>query len=108
MKQAGIPSESPLSWKAHTTWLKRDNGEPRFTCIMSSDAEPDPKMPVNPPPPEVTDPNKPGRRTNQLQYMEKVVVKALWRHQFAWPFYQPVDAVSLGLPVSNLFVFFFF
>uniref|UniRef100_A0A087Y050 Bromodomain containing 3 n=1 Tax=Poecilia formosa TaxID=48698 RepID=A0A087Y050_POEFO len=52
----------------------------------------------NPPPPEVTDPNKPGRRTNQLQYMEKVVVKALWRHQFAWPFYQPVDAVSLGLP----------
>ncbi|XP_007561677.1 bromodomain-containing protein 3-like [Poecilia latipinna] len=65
---------------------------------MSSDAEPDPKMLVNPPPPEVTDPNKPGRRTNQLQYMEKVVVKALWRHQFAWPFYQPVDAVSLGLP----------
>uniref|UniRef100_A0A3B3YG76 Bromodomain containing 3b n=1 Tax=Poecilia mexicana TaxID=48701 RepID=A0A3B3YG76_9TELE len=59
---------------------------------------PDPKMLVNPPPPEVTDPNKPGRRTNQLQYMEKVVVKALWRHQFAWPFYQPVDAVSLGLP----------
>uniref|UniRef100_A0A3B3Y3X5 Bromo domain-containing protein n=2 Tax=Poecilia TaxID=8080 RepID=A0A3B3Y3X5_9TELE len=57
-----------------------------------------PKMLVNPPPPEVTDPNKPGRRTNQLQYMEKVVVKALWRHQFAWPFYQPVDAVSLGLP----------
>uniref|UniRef100_A0A087XZL7 Bromodomain-containing protein 3-like n=1 Tax=Poecilia formosa TaxID=48698 RepID=A0A087XZL7_POEFO len=55
-------------------------------------------MLVNPPPPEVTDPNKPGRRTNQLQYMEKVVVKALWRHQFAWPFYQPVDAVSLGLP----------
>ncbi|XP_043951816.1 bromodomain-containing protein 3-like [Gambusia affinis] len=65
---------------------------------MSSNAEPDLKMPVNPPPPEVTDPNKPGRRTNQLQYMEKVVVKALWRHQFAWPFYQPVDAVSLGLP----------
>ncbi|XP_054896629.1 bromodomain-containing protein 3-like [Poeciliopsis prolifica] len=65
---------------------------------MSSDAEPDPKMLENPPPPEVTNPNKAGRRTNQLQYMEKVVVKALWRHQFAWPFYQPVDAVSLGLP----------
>ncbi|KAM4719355.1 bromodomain-containing protein 3-like [Anableps anableps] len=65
---------------------------------MSADAEPDPQMLANPPPPEVSDPNKPGRRTNQLQYMERVVVKALWRHQFAWPFYQPVDAVSLGLP----------
>ncbi|XP_066501234.1 bromodomain-containing protein 3a isoform X3 [Hoplias malabaricus] len=52
----------------------------------------------NPPPPEVTNTNKPGRKTNQLQYMQNVVVKTLWRHQFAWPFYQPVDAVKLGLP----------
>ncbi|XP_030625148.1 bromodomain-containing protein 3a [Chanos chanos] len=52
----------------------------------------------NPPPPEVTNPSKPGRKTNQLQYMQNVVVKTLWRHQFAWPFYQPVDAVKLGLP----------
>ena len=37
--------------------------------------------------------------TNQLQYLNKVVMKALWKHQFAWPFYQPVDAVKLGLPV---------
>ncbi|XP_067088137.1 bromodomain-containing protein 3a isoform X1 [Osmerus mordax] len=51
-----------------------------------------------PPPPEVTDPTKPGRKTNQLQYMQNVVVKTLWRHQFAWPFYQPVDALKLGLP----------
>ncbi|KAM4532901.1 bromodomain-containing protein 3-like isoform 3-T3 [Fundulus diaphanus] len=65
---------------------------------MSADVEPDPELPENPPPPEVTDPSKPGRRTNQLQYMQNVVVKALWRHQFAWPFYQPVDAVRLGLP----------
>ncbi|XP_038124171.1 bromodomain-containing protein 3-like [Cyprinodon tularosa] len=64
---------------------------------MSADTEPDPKVFVNPPPPEVTNPNKPGRLTNQLRYMQKVVVKALWRHQFAWPFYQPVDAVGLGL-----------
>lgn len=64
---------------------------------MSAAVEPEPKSLVNPPPPEVTNPNKPGRRTNQLQYMLNVVVKALWRHQFAWPFYQPVDAVSLGL-----------
>ncbi|XP_047425903.1 bromodomain-containing protein 3-like isoform X2 [Mugil cephalus] len=63
---------------------------------MSADADP-PQL-VNPPPPEVTNPDHPGRRTNQLQYMQNVVVKSLWRHQFAWPFYQPVDAVSLGLP----------
>ncbi|KAJ8286818.1 hypothetical protein GJAV_G00043620 [Gymnothorax javanicus] len=52
----------------------------------------------NPPPPEVTNSNKPGRKTNQLQYMQNVVMKTIWRHQFAWPFYQPVDAVKLNLP----------
>ncbi|XP_028273246.1 bromodomain-containing protein 3-like [Parambassis ranga] len=70
-----------------------DNRKQQFT--MS--AEPDPLQLVNPPPPEVTNPNKLGRRTNQLQYMQNVVIKALWRHQFAWPFYKPVDAVTLGL-----------
>ncbi|XP_017280975.1 bromodomain-containing protein 3 [Kryptolebias marmoratus] len=64
---------------------------------MSGDAQADPPQLVNPPPPEVTDPTKPGRRTNQLQFMQKVVINALWRHQFAWPFYRPVDAVTLGL-----------
>jgi len=58
--------------------------------------------PVNPPPPEVSNPAKPGRKTNQLQYMQNVVVKTLWKHQFAWPFYQPVDAIKLNLPVSAL------
>ncbi|XP_010862798.1 bromodomain-containing protein 3b isoform X5 [Esox lucius] len=52
---------------------------------------------VNPPPPEFTNPNKPGRKTNQLQYMQNVVVKTLWKHQFAWPFYTPVDAIKLCL-----------
>uniref|UniRef100_A0A4W6FKL8 Bromodomain containing 3 n=1 Tax=Lates calcarifer TaxID=8187 RepID=A0A4W6FKL8_LATCA len=37
------------------------------------------------------------RKTNQLQYMQNVVVKTLWKHQFAWPFYQPVDAIKLCL-----------
>ncbi|XP_076615026.1 bromodomain-containing protein 3-like isoform X2 [Chaetodon auriga] len=64
---------------------------------MSADTNPDPPRLANPPPPEVTNPNKPGRRTNQLRYMQNVVIKSLWRHQFSWPFYQPVDAVSLGL-----------
>ncbi|XP_045923238.1 bromodomain-containing protein 3-like isoform X2 [Micropterus dolomieu] len=66
-------------------------------AIMSADRDPNPPQLMNPPPPEVTNPNKPGRRTNQLQFMQNVVIKSLWRHQFAWPFYQPVDAVALGL-----------
>uniref|UniRef100_A0A667WM63 Bromodomain, testis-specific n=1 Tax=Myripristis murdjan TaxID=586833 RepID=A0A667WM63_9TELE len=57
-----------------------------------------PTVSGNPPPPEIINPKKPGRSTNQLQYLEKVVVRALWRHQFSWPFRQPVDAVALRLP----------
>ncbi|XP_077570418.1 bromodomain-containing protein 3-like isoform X2 [Stigmatopora nigra] len=60
-------------------------------------APPSPPAYTNPPPPEVTNPTKPGRKTNQLQYMQNVVVKTLWKHQFAWPFYQPVDAIKLCL-----------
>nr|XP_040040880.1 bromodomain testis-specific protein [Gasterosteus aculeatus aculeatus] len=52
----------------------------------------------NPAPPEVLNSKGPGRVTNQLQYLEKVVIKALWRHNFSWPFRQPVDAVALCLP----------
>ncbi|XP_036836232.1 bromodomain-containing protein 3 isoform X2 [Oncorhynchus mykiss] len=52
---------------------------------------------VNPPPPEFFNPDKPGRKTNQLQYMQNVVVKTLWKHQFAWPFYTPVDTIKLCL-----------
>ncbi|XP_061894920.1 bromodomain testis-specific protein-like isoform X2 [Entelurus aequoreus] len=52
----------------------------------------------NPPPPEVENRQRPGRVTNQLQYLEKVVLTAVWRHHFSWPFRQPVDAVTLRLP----------
>ncbi|XP_061833430.2 bromodomain testis-specific protein-like isoform X2 [Nerophis lumbriciformis] len=52
----------------------------------------------NPPPPEVENRRRPGRVTNQLQYLEKVVLTAVWRHHFSWPFRQPVDAVTLRLP----------
>ncbi|KAK3575282.1 hypothetical protein QTP86_023402 [Hemibagrus guttatus] len=61
-------------------------------------SEPVLSMNRNPPPPEYKNHKKPGRLTNQLQYLEKVVVKALWRHQFSWPFRHPVDAVQLNLP----------
>ncbi|XP_051981403.1 bromodomain-containing protein 3-like isoform X4 [Xyrauchen texanus] len=64
--------------------------------VVTSPAQVPPPI-VNPPPPEVTNPSKPGRKTNQLQYMQNVVVKTLWKHQFAWPFYTPVDAIKLNL-----------
>ncbi|XP_008152968.2 bromodomain testis-specific protein [Eptesicus fuscus] len=53
---------------------------------------------INPPPPEYINTKKNGRLTNQLQYLQKVVLKALWKHSFSWPFQQPVDAVKLELP----------
>ncbi|XP_031825193.1 bromodomain testis-specific protein isoform X2 [Sarcophilus harrisii] len=53
---------------------------------------------VNPPPPEYINAKKTGRLTNQLQFLQKVVLKALWRHSFSWPFQQPVDAAKLKLP----------
>ena len=42
---------------------------------------------------------KPGRMTNQLQYLQKIVIKGLWKHHFAWPFHNPVDPEKLNLPV---------
>lgn len=57
--------------------------------------------PLGPPQPTVKDPSRQGRMTNQLQFLQKVVLKSLWRHHFAWPFHEPVDAVKLGLPVST-------
>ncbi|CAJ1071280.1 bromodomain-containing protein 3-like [Xyrichtys novacula] len=58
----------------------------------------DPPQAANPPPPEVTNSKTPGRLTNQLKFMQNVVMKSLWKHTFAWPFHKPVDAVALGLP----------
>ena len=49
-------------------------------------------------PPTVPPPDRPGRLTNQLKYIHTNVMKAIWKHQFAWPFHQPVDAVKLNLP----------
>lgn len=57
----------------------------------------------NPPPPEYINPSRPKRQTNQLQYLLKMVLKGLWKHQFAWPFHAPVDAIKLNLPVSTSF-----
>uniref|UniRef100_A0A8C1SIU5 Bromodomain containing 4 n=1 Tax=Cyprinus carpio TaxID=7962 RepID=A0A8C1SIU5_CYPCA len=66
----------------------------------SSQGQPSSQAPslFNPNAPETTNPSRPKRQTNQLQYLLKVVLKSLWKHQFAWPFHSPVDAVKLNLP----------
>ncbi|NWU38251.1 BRDT protein, partial [Hylia prasina] len=53
---------------------------------------------VNPPPPEYINNKSSGCQTNQLQYLQRVVMRAMWRHNFSWPFHQPVDAAALNLP----------
>ncbi|XP_062871455.1 bromodomain-containing protein 4 isoform X2 [Trichomycterus rosablanca] len=66
----------------------------------SSQGQPQSQPPhgANPCPPEITNPSRPKRQTNQLQYLLKVVLKTLWKHQFSWPFQGPVDALKLNLP----------
>lgn len=54
----------------------------------------------NPPPPPHT--GRKGKLTNQLQYIAKSVIKALWKHNFSWPFHKPVDCIKLNLPVSGV------
>ncbi|NXO87160.1 BRDT protein, partial [Sitta europaea] len=53
---------------------------------------------INPPPPEYINNRSSGCQTNQLQYLQRVVMRTLWRHNFSWPFHQPVDAAALNLP----------
>eukprot|EP00095_Tigriopus_kingsejongensis_P011462 maker-scaffold1042_size67897-snap-gene-0.10 protein:Tk11462 transcript:maker-scaffold1042_size67897-snap-gene-0.10-mRNA-1 annotation:"low quality protein: bromodomain-containing protein 2-like" len=48
--------------------------------------------PVHPPP------SRPGRVTNQLQFLKNVVIKGMWKHQHGWPFHTPVNAIKLGIP----------
>ena len=55
-----------------------------------------------PPPPTPKSKQRRGRNTNQLQFMLKTVLKAVWKHQFAWPFHQPVDAEKMQLHVSKI------
>jgi hypothetical protein len=49
-------------------------------------------------PPVIPGPSKAHRNTTQLQFLLKVVMKSVWKHHFAWPFQNPVDAIKLKLP----------
>ncbi|XP_047215679.1 bromodomain-containing protein 4-like isoform X1 [Girardinichthys multiradiatus] len=73
-------------------------GDGLDTAQMSGSSQGQAQQMGNPPPPEYFNPNRPKRQTNQLQYLLKVVVKSLWKHQYAWPFHTPVDAIKLNLP----------
>ena len=42
-----------------------------------------------------------GRKTNQLEYLRHVVMKALWKHPDSRMFKSPVDIIDLGIP-NNL------
>ncbi|XP_053511519.1 bromodomain testis-specific protein [Artibeus jamaicensis] len=53
---------------------------------------------INPLPPAYINAKKNGRLTNQMQYLQRIVLKALWKHSFSWPFQKPVDAEKLNLP----------
>lgn len=49
-------------------------------------------------PPFIPPPHRPGRITNQTQFLKNTLVKGMWKHQHGWPFHLPVDTASLGLP----------
>lgn len=76
-------------------------GDGLDTAQMSGSSQGQAQQTGNPPAPEFFSPSRPKRQTNQLQYLLKVVVKSLWKHQYAWPFHSPVDAIKLNLPVST-------
>lgn len=49
-------------------------------------------------PPCIPNETKRHRNTNQLQYLLKTVIKAVQKHNYAWPFVVPVDTIKLKLP----------
>ncbi|XP_055338654.1 bromodomain-containing protein 3-like [Paramacrobiotus metropolitanus] len=49
-------------------------------------------------PPYRPPPGTPLKNSNQLQYLKNVMMKALTKHNMAWPFASPVDAIALCIP----------
>ena len=42
--------------------------------------------------------DRPGRSTNQLNFIKNNILRAMMKQKHAWPFLKPVDTVTLGLP----------
>nr|CAD7393345.1 unnamed protein product [Timema cristinae] len=106
-----VAAATPISSRAPSApggrvKAKQQKAPPKETTIKQQDVkEPPPRVdpPVDPvngvvQPPVLPAPDRPGRVTNQLAFLQKNVLKVLWKHQFAWPFHQPVDAKKLNLP----------
>uniref|UniRef100_A0A3Q3D435 Bromodomain containing 4 n=1 Tax=Hippocampus comes TaxID=109280 RepID=A0A3Q3D435_HIPCM len=84
-----------IAWPLQTTTVMGDGLEPGSSHNPPS--APQPHI-LNPAPPDIGNSTRPKRQTNQLQVL---VLKTLWKHQFAWPFHAPVDVVKLNLPDYN-------
>lgn len=83
--------------------LQSNNGQnyPTLDQYITMEIEEEPKyQAVNGivQPPCVPNESKRHRNTNQLQFILKNVIKAVLKHQFAWPFAHPVDTIKLRLP----------
>ena len=79
---------------------KSDIGSPPGKSKSPPPLEDGPHEPVNGIvyPPTMPPSSRPGRATNQLMYLKNTVMKAVWKHQFGWPFQTPVDAMKLNIP----------
>lgn len=49
-------------------------------------------------PPVIAPPERPGRNTNQLNFLSQNAMKAVWIHKMSPPFRNPVDAKKLNIP----------
>lgn len=97
--QAPIPGPEPM-----LNPVKMGDGLDAAQMSGTSSSQGQVQHGANPLPPDYINLNRPKRQTNQLQFLLKMVLKTLWKHQFAWPFYAPVDAVKLNLPVSMVHI----
>uniref|UniRef100_A0A914WHT4 Bromodomain-containing protein 2 n=1 Tax=Plectus sambesii TaxID=2011161 RepID=A0A914WHT4_9BILA len=95
----GSPSDSPTASERSTAAAPMSNG-PSMDDHHEGGWESPRQEPVNGVvQPRVIPPlGKPTRHTNQLEYIQKEVLKPALRHKHAWPFSKPVDSIRLNLP----------